>query len=373
MRVLDSYISTLINAIPGTTVSIRRPLIAIPCANTVAFIGALLLLFTPTVFATIEKPLNNKFAAQTDLTAHEWLLKMSHAFRELNYKGIFTYERGNHLEALEITHLIEDGIQRERLYHLNGAPREVIRHGHSIDYMYAGDQILRQGSIKQKKAASKKIGPFSVATPSAMANLTDYYRLALKEQTRIADRRSIQISVEPIDIYRYGYDLWLDAETGLLLKSSLISPDQRVLERFQFVQVEIGDDLEDTQILPKQASHYQPKQHTLLNNEAQLEADVPIEVNWTPKGFRMSSHQQNSAHNNSPEPYVLMYTDGLAVFSVFIESDVAADTAVGVVRHGATVAFATLVAQNNDQHLVTVVGEIPLATAERVAQSVVVR
>jgi len=67
-----------------------------------------------------------------------------------------------------------------------------------------------------------------------------------------------------------------------------------------------------------------------------------------------------------------MYSDGLAAFSVFIE-DMPVSGALNVVsRSGATVAVSEIVTGGPDDahHLVTVVGEIPTATAQRIAHSI---
>ena len=69
----------------------------------------------------------------------------------------------------------------------------------------------------------------------------------------------------------------------------------------------------------------------------------------------------------------LMYSDGLAAFSVFIEDMPEAGAKALVSRSGATVAVSEVVTggpQDAVHHLVTVVGEIPTATAQRIAQSI---
>jgi len=67
----------------------------------------------------------------------------------------------------------------------------------------------------------------------------------------------------------------------------------------------------------------------------------------------------------------LMYTDGLATFSVFVE-ELPSGEATGVgVRNGATIAVSERVRGANGGHaLVTLVGELPEQTARRIARSV---
>jgi sigma-E factor negative regulatory protein RseB len=66
---------------------------------------------------------------------------------------------------------------------------------------------------------------------------------------------------------------------------------------------------------------------------------------------------------------MLMFTDGLATFSVFIEP--AVDTVPeGVAQRGATLAMMTGVEYQNKIYRVTIVGEIPVITAQRLAQGI---
>src|SRR3989344_7324327 len=59
--------------------------------------------------------------------AHEWLMKINHAARELDYEGIFVYQHDAQLEAMQIFHKVENNSSRERLVSLNCGPREILR------------------------------------------------------------------------------------------------------------------------------------------------------------------------------------------------------------------------------------------------------
>ena len=67
----------------------------------------------------------------------------------------------------------------------------------------------------------------------------------------------------------------------------------------------------------------------------------------------------------------MMFSDGLAAFSVFIEDMPHAGAASMVSRNGATVAVTHLTpGPDQSQHLITLVGELPTDTAQRIAQSI---
>ena len=63
-----------------------------------------------------------------------------------------------------------------------------------------------------------------------------------------------------------------------------------------------------------------------------------------------------------------MYTDGLAVFSVYIDASESSQSLPGIEANvGATVLVLRKAKFNNQQYAVTVVGEIPRSTAARIA------
>ena len=54
----------------------------------------------------------------------------------------------------------------------------------------------------------------------------------------------------PRDEDRFGYRLWLDEETRLLLKSELIDAEGNALEIFQFNSIVIGDEVDPAALQP---------------------------------------------------------------------------------------------------------------------------
>jgi sigma-E factor negative regulatory protein RseB len=141
-----------------------------------------------------------------------------------------------------------------------------------------------------------------------------------------------------------------------------------VLERFQFV---------DLQIQPLKAEWVAavPDQSTGPVGNATTVAAAPVGApgwspQWLPPGFVLSLPPRHAQED------VLTFSDGLAVMSVFIEAaNDPVPAAEGRARQGATVAYTRpLHTQNqsgkDQSFIVTVVGEVPQATAERVANSV---
>ena len=127
--------------------------IAMPAFRVAVGLLAGLLLMTPAL------------AVQAD--AHELLARMNKAFVHENYDGVFTYVSGNELASLRVVHKVIDGVQRERLVHLDGAPREIMRHGDKVVcIVMPGDDIAAlEDSIPS--------GPFARAFVRGFERLAD--------------------------------------------------------------------------------------------------------------------------------------------------------------------------------------------------------
>jgi sigma-E factor negative regulatory protein RseB len=85
-----------------------------------------------------------------------------------------------------------------------------------------------------------------------------------------------------------------------------------------------------------------------------------------PPGFRMSTRSAQAMPGSSEPVAHLVFTDGVASVSVFVEPRKAGAPAEGPARVGTSSAFSTVV----DGHQVTAVGEVPPTTTEFIAKQV---
>ena len=154
------------------------------------------------------------------------------------------------------------------------------------------------------------------------------------------------------------------------LKTLLLNEQGQLLERLQFVQFQEGSDLlpVDTElelIVPsaKCATATQP------TATAKVDVDVDWAVAWLPDGFTLVKSQYRQSPDSGNFVLSRMYSDGLASFSVFFESIDNLDIDGSRRQLGPTAVVSRKVEQGVDALMVTVVGEIPIATAERIALS----
>jgi sigma-E factor negative regulatory protein RseB len=300
----------------------------------------------------------------------QWLDDMNRAFSELSYDGIFSYFSGQDLASLRVVHMVVDGEQRERLVHLNGAPREIVRRGDEVAcIVMPGDALLEiEESIPS--------GPFARAFVRRYDRISESYGLSFFGEDRVADRTAVRVAVMPRDDNRYGYRLWLDKETRLLLRSELVDAEGGRLEIFQFNQIRFDDRVDPALLEPEGKDGSLVTHLTLATKQPQPVArdDLAWEAGWLPEGFSMAAADIRRAPSSLKSVNTIMYSDGLAAFSVFVEDMPDAGAASMVSRNGATVAVTHMIMDHQDEpYLVTLVGEIPAPTAQRIARSVVRR
>lgn len=290
-------------------------------------------------------------ARADDGSASHWLERLAHSMSELNYRGVLSYERGDHLESLRVTHAVIDGEAFERLEHLDGEHREVIRRGEQLLCIQLGQHL---NTLLHKPVLK-----------TGLTGLDPYYDVQTGSAGRVAGRPSIDISIKPRDAYRFGYRLALDRDTGLLLRSEALDADGRIMERLQFVDVEIAKTLKPEWLRGADLSAA-PKSSETHNIERVIEeTQMPWRPQWLPPGFVLAL----APHRPSDD--VLTYSDGLAVLSIFVAPGAANMPAgAGRAKQGATIAFTRQASFGGAVFSITAIGEVPLATAQRVAESV---
>lgn len=286
----------------------------------------------------------------------ELLRGMTDALKKQNYDGDFIYAHGHSMGTLRIVHALRaDGVEREKLEHMDGSSREVLRQG---DRVTCTQPEGAEGDCLQS-------GPFSRAFIRDIDKLEASYSVEIGPSARVAGRDAIGVQIRPRDRARYGYDVWLDQEHGMLLKCLLKDESGEVLERFQFTRLEFPESIPDSEFRLRDDQRIMESR--LPSPAAGSESGIPAmawDANWLPLGFEVIQGQGPDVHGGGAR----VYSDGLAVFSVFVEPSVDG-LSEGVARMGATVAVARKLEAGNDW-FVTVVGEVPADTAHKVAQSV---
>ncbi|GGY73709.1 sigma factor AlgU regulatory protein MucB [Cellvibrio zantedeschiae] len=277
------------------------------------------------------------------------LSKMSQDAARINYRGSFTYQnQTSELQSFRVEHWIENGIEHDRFLFLNGPERVIVRDGQRVDCKAMGDELL-QGSF--------------ASLGKTLIKMDQLYQFEIRGRERVAGRWSRGLQVIPKDPYRYGYLLNIDEETGLVLKSWLIDETARPLERYQFISIELDPDFNQFKSKSLLREHKAVADVTPCN-PTEFTKPSAWNVGWAPPGFVFAG-QRKLANGQS----MLMYTDGLTTFSIFIEATTSF-VPEGTGKRGATLAYMSRLVVKDVTYRVSVVGEIPVAAAAKIAQNI---
>jgi sigma-E factor negative regulatory protein RseB len=299
--------------------------------------------------------------ATADEQAQTLLRDMHEATRELNYDGIFVYQRGAQIETMRLVHMNDAGTVHERLISLSGPAREVIRDGTRVTCLYA------DGAAATEKKG-RPHGLVSIGFSAPIETLLANYRFVLEGNDRIAGRATQVIGVMPHHDDRYGYRLWVDDSSKLLLKSMILGRGGRVLEQMQFAAITLLDDHDPGLLQPEIAGNGFTWRTDPEDGDAAVSGQqTGWQAHWLPVGFELEETNIQTVATNPTPVGQLVYSDGLAMVSVFIEELMHDDVPLqGYSARGAVNAFSRV----DDKHQITVVGELPLPTVRQIAASI---
>lgn len=296
-------------------------------------------------------------------SARKWLDEMSSALQTLDYDGTFVYLHDDRLEAMRIIHRMDAGGQRERLVSLTGSAREVLRDDKSVTCILPDNKSVMVGQSRPRQ-------PFPVV-PKDLDSVSPYYKLEDAGDDRMVGLGARVIAITPRDDFRYGYRFWIDKNTGMLLKSDLTGVDGKPIEQVMFTRLVIGPDIPSDELQPSLTGdgyvwHRQEDIHTPAGSGS---AGKPgWRAGKLPGGFGLTHFQHKRMREGRSEAEHMVFTDGLATVSVYVEHAPAGRSGfIGLSTMGAMNAYRVM----RGDIQITVVGEVPAETVEMIANSLV--
>lgn len=280
-----------------------------------------------------------------------WLERMAESMRERDYQGTFIYMRGDDLETIHLTHALVDGVLQERLVAVSGPRREIVRNG---------DQVRRTVSETDDADSGMTLtgAVFPEFSLEMLDRARDRYLFELAGQDRIAGHEGQKITITPRDGYRYGYELWLERRSALLLRWVLYDSNRRALAKLMFTDLVTGEGIDKSRL----ENHDDARLVQVAVPEPALDpgddARELIDGMNLPPGFELAAHARDS---EQPGDHHLVFSDGLASVSVYLDQSDLDRLPDGLIRMGTTNAWS----KRNSKQRVTAVGEVPPATLKR--------
>lgn len=293
-------------------------------------------------------------AAEPATDAMGWLTRMATAARQLNYAGTFVYRHGDQSETSRIRHLVDEIGEMEKIESLDGPIREIIRNKEEV-WCY----MPELKAIKIDRAQAKRFFPALITDPAQHFN--EGYVIKLRNKDRVAGRDCQQIHLDPKDQFRYGYRLCADIESGLLLRAATVRGREELVEHFSFSDVSIG------QLIMRDTLKSNFSDENWVRHSPPVAELSGWMVKNLPPGFKKQVELRRTLANRAGPVTQLLYSDGLASISVFIEPRKGEPKeTIRPSQQGAVSFYARQIAEHN----IVVVGEVPAIAVMEIANSV---
>lgn len=284
-----------------------------------------------------------------------WLRRIHDATQKLSYKGTFVYQQNGRTETSRITRYVDAGGDVEKLEAMDGTPREIVR-TRDVVRCYLPDSRV----VKVDRRSPER--EFPALLPERVTALARHYEIGLGGVHRVAGFECQEIVLKPRDDLRYGHRLYADTGTGMLLKAVTIDDGGRAIEQFTFTELSLSG-VTRQMVKPRHAATGSWR----IEDSAAAPARLPgWGLSAELPGFRKIVELKRRLGESRPVGQ-MVYSDGLAAVSVFIEPL----ESPGAVRTGlASMGAIHIYTREVANHMVTVVGEAPAVSVQRIADAV---
>jgi sigma-E factor negative regulatory protein RseB len=288
-----------------------------------------------------------------------WMRRIQDATHKLSYSGTFVYQNGSRSETSRITHYVDASGDIEKVEVMDGVPREIVRTRDAVRCYLPDSRVVK---VEHPVGRSGAESGFPSLLPERINALAQHYEIALGGTQRVAGFECRTLTLTPKDELRYGHTLYADVNSAMLLKAVTFGPKGEVIEQFMFTQLAIGAVSRD-RVKPRHAAQSWRWEDSAAAPASlagwRLSSELP--------GFRKIAELKRRVGDSGPIGQVV-YSDGLAAVSVFIAPmEGRRDPApAGLASVGAIHIYTREVAN----HMVTVVGEAPAASVQRIADAV---
>ncbi len=294
--------------------------------------------------------------------ALEWLERISRAGREMPYTGVFVHSTPENSTSSRVTHLVDkQGVEHEKIESLDGPLMETIRRNEEM-YCY-------QPEAKVVRIDRRTTGRFFPAlVTGSPQKIAENYRVKLGPKDRFADYDCQWIVLEPKDSMRYTQKLCAELGSGLLLRAKTFNDRNQLLEQFVFTQLDLSRAVFKQSLKSKFEESIGWRRDYSVPAAAQKDTETGWLVTNLPAGFKKIMEMMRSL-SGRPQPVAhLVFSDGVSHVSVFAEpSQSPARVSAGGASDDSPTTFAV---RSVADYQVTVMGEVPFAAVQAIADGV---
>lgn len=296
--------------------------------------------------------------------AEQWLQRLRQMPAPPSYVGTFVISgAAGDISSARIWHVREGEQRIERVEALTGAPRLTYRHGQSVTVFFPHKRLV----IMQEHEAQPSF-PERLRSGDGFA-LNTYYEAQPEASERIAGLDADVLLLRPRDAWRFGYRIWSEQKTGLIVKTQTLNERGEVLEQGSFSELQWLAPAPLADVL----AAMQGTQGWRVVRPEREPADAQTEgwrLRQNVPGFQPLNFYRRPRSDSAARAQWI-FSDGLSTVSLFMEPASAQPHAArGFPSHGATHALTAYISDAAGRvWRVTAVGEAPPRTLEALTQS----
>ncbi|HXN15453.1 MAG TPA: MucB/RseB C-terminal domain-containing protein [Usitatibacter sp.] len=289
-----------------------------------------------------------------------WLERTVQAARSASYAGTFVHTNGDRTSTTRVAHLQVGGEEHERIEPLDGPPHEIVRRNDEMFCYFPDAKTLRL----DRRITARFFPAILRASAEAIAA---NYEVKLGAIERVLGYDCQWIRLEPKDALRFAQRLCAELSTGLVLRAKTFNEQHQVIEQYTFTDLKLGSLVTRNDV----RSAFETRTRQWHRDAQPRDEAKSVDTGWAianlPAGFLKITELRRTLPGRSQPVSQIVLSDGLASVSVFVEPNAApARTSEASTEDGTTSFFVRPMGEN----LVTVLGEVPVATAQQVGRSV---
>ena len=286
-----------------------------------------------------------------------WLMRLHDAARQRTYVGTFVVSAGDTMSSSRIWHVCDGQQQMERVDALTGVARTTFRRNEQVvTFLPERREVISE--------TRESIGLFPNLLNRADSSIAQFYGLKVLGRERVAGLVSEVVQLVPIDGLRFGYKVWTEHETGVVVKLQTLNADQRVLEQAAFSELQLGENVSMARLVAQMDNTEGFKVY-----KPEIRKTTAAQEGWSYKGevagFKpMACHKRLGAVPSDASANTLqwVFSDGLASVSLFIENFEPARHNKTAPSEQFSIGATHMLARRLGDWWITAVGEVPTQT-----------
>ncbi|NWO02610.1 MAG: MucB/RseB C-terminal domain-containing protein [Idiomarinaceae bacterium] len=285
----------------------------------------------------------------------DWFNRMAEALTELNFEASLVHVHGDQIEPYQwLQGNDPETGSTELLIQMNGPDFRILRVNNKVAHFNTSSS-----NYALKSDTITAIFPAAFSQP--FERLSHSYQVTVGGGARVLGRNAQHIRILSRDNQRYSYALWIDRKHGMPLKMMMMNQSGDVVEQMQLTSLSVRNTAPE---ITKEISNIEMPP-LLKDLRVQSATNYSVEPQWAPRGFKLLSQQSHNLVVDSTPVDHYLFSDGLAEYSVYV-----AELTEGMETDLALSSSHTLFSKRYNNFLVTVVGQVPLAMAQRIAAEV---